>query len=100
MRFRNLIYVLAGASFLAGMSPAAEKAAPESAAATTVQETKEQRDARMQWWRDAKFGMFIHYGLYSGLAGYFQGVPGGGEWIQCNLGLDTLTYAAETLPRF
>jgi alpha-L-fucosidase len=25
-------------------------------------ETKEQRDARMQWFRDAKFGMFIHWG--------------------------------------
>ena len=47
MRFRNLIYVLAGASFLAGMSPAAEKAAPESAAATTVQETKEQNLAEL-----------------------------------------------------
>ena len=99
MRARNLIYVLAGAAFMAGMSPAAEKAMPEPTAAI-VKETKEQRDARMQWWRDAKFGMFIHYGLYSGLAGYFQGVPGGGEWIQCNLGLDTETYAAETLPLF
>ena len=25
-------------------------------------ETKEQRDERMQWFRDAKFGMFIHWG--------------------------------------
>ncbi len=24
--------------------------------------TKEQRDARLQWFRDAKFGMFIHWG--------------------------------------
>ena len=29
-------------------------------------ETKEQRDARMAWWRDAKFGLFIHWGVYSG----------------------------------
>lgn len=36
-------------------------------------ETKKQRDARMKWWRDGKFGMFVHYGLYSGLAGEFQG---------------------------
>ncbi len=27
-----------------------------------ISETKEQRDARMQWFRDAKFGMFIHWG--------------------------------------
>jgi alpha-L-fucosidase len=25
------------------------------------------RDSRMAWWRDARFGMFIHYGLYSQL---------------------------------
>ena len=24
------------------------------------------RDARMAWWREARFGMFVHYGLYSG----------------------------------
>mgnify|MGYP003288257246 CR=1 FL=1 len=80
--------LLGGLLMLASLLSAAE---PES---------KEARDARMQWWRDAKFGMFIHYGLYSGLAGEFQGRPGGGEWIQCNLGLDTDTYAAETLPLF
>ena len=71
-----------------------------SVQSSAAAETKEERDARMQWWRDAKFGMFIHYGLYSGLAGEFKGIPGGGEWIQCNLGLDTDTYAAETLPLF
>ena len=27
-----------------------------------IHETPEQRDARMQWFRDAKFGMFIHWG--------------------------------------
>jgi len=26
------------------------------------QETPAQRDARMQWWRDARFGLFIHWG--------------------------------------
>ena len=65
-----------------------------------ITETHEQRDARMAWWRDAKFGMFIHYGLYSGLAGEFKGVQGGSEWIQTNLGIDTETYAAEALPLF
>jgi hypothetical protein len=31
-------------------------------------ETKEQRDARIQWWRQARFGLFVHWGLYSGEA--------------------------------
>jgi len=46
-------------------------------------ETKEQRDARMAWWRDAKFGLFIHWGVYSVPAGFYhdQPVKGIGEWI-------------------
>jgi alpha-L-fucosidase len=46
-------------------------------------ETKEQRDARMAWWRDAKFGLFIHWGVYSVPAGFYHGLPvkGIGEWI-------------------
>ncbi len=38
------------------------------------------RDARMSWWRKAKFGMFIHIGLYSQLgrnewARAFENIP-------------------------
>lgn len=46
-------------------------------------ETKEARDARMGWWRDARFGMFIHWGVYAVPAGIYQDkpVPGIGEWI-------------------
>jgi alpha-L-fucosidase len=46
-------------------------------------ETREQRDARMTWWREAKFGMFIHWGVYSVPAGFYHGQPvaGIGEWI-------------------
>ncbi len=47
-------------------------------------ETKAQRDARMAWWRDARYGMFIHWGLYAIPAGQWKGkqIDGGGEWIQ------------------
>lgn len=47
------------------------------------QETKAERDARMAWWREAKFGLFIHWGLYSHLGGEWDGksVGGYGEWI-------------------
>src|ERR1700739_2184471 len=46
-------------------------------------ETPEQKNARLQWFREARFGMFIHWGLYSILAGRCEGkeVPGIGEWI-------------------
>lgn len=40
-------------------------------------------DERMEWWRDAKFGMFVHWGPYAVLAGVYNGerIEGIGEWI-------------------
>ncbi len=40
---------------------------------------------RMAWWRDARFGMFIHFGLYSTLGGEWKGkATGSHEWIRNN----------------
>ena len=41
------------------------------------------QDERMKWFREAKFGLFIHWGLYSIPAGEWKGKPiaGIGEWI-------------------
>ena len=38
---------------------------------------------RTLWFREGKFGMFIHWGVYAVPAGVYQGkeVPGVGEWI-------------------
>ena len=48
-------------------------------------ETSQQRDARMQWFREARFGMFIHWGLYALPAGRWNGKEETkgwpGEWI-------------------
>ncbi|MGB7212716.1 MAG: alpha-L-fucosidase [Gemmatimonadales bacterium] len=41
-------------------------------------------DDRMAWWRDARFGMFIHWGLYSVLAGSWGGRDDYAEWIRNN----------------
>jgi alpha-L-fucosidase len=72
--------------------------------ANSAPETTEQRDARMQWWREARFGMFVHWGLYSGLAGNWDGKmvsdKGGLEWIQKLVNADTHTYAAQAIPKF
>ena len=48
---------------------------------------KGQHYDKMQWWREAKFGMFIHWGLYSVPAGVYNGkeIPFTGEWIM-NMG--------------
>jgi len=59
-------------------------------------ETKEQRDARMAWWREARFGMFIHWGLYAIPAGTWNGkkVPFIGEWIMNNGKIPVADYKA------
>lgn len=68
------VFLLAAAG--AGIGWAGEAGAPR-------QETPAQRDRRMAWWREARFGMFIHWGLYAIPAGRWKGqkVGGTGEWI-------------------
>jgi len=57
--------------------------ATRGAAQPSATETKAQRDARMAWWREYRFGMFIHWGAYAVPAGTYNGarVPWIGEWI-------------------
>jgi alpha-L-fucosidase len=75
-----------------------------AAACVSAGETAQQRDARLAWWREARFGLFVHWGLYSGLAGTWDGKPlgtsGGMEWIQQRVSADTETYAARAVPLF
>ncbi|MDR8392717.1 alpha-L-fucosidase [Aliifodinibius sp. S!AR15-10] len=48
-----------------------------------LNESEEAFDQRMEWWRDATFGMFIHWGPYAVPAGVYNGknIEGIGEWI-------------------
>jgi len=48
-----------------------------------LHETAAECSERMAWWREARFGMFIHWGLYAVPAGKYKGeeVWGAGEWI-------------------
>src|SRR4030095_8525752 len=48
-------------------------------------EVKADRERRMRWWHEAKFGMFIHWGLYS--------VLGRHEWVQEMEGIHADEYA-------
>lgn len=61
---------------LAGLAANRASAAPPG-------ETAAEREARMAWFNEARFGMFIHWGLYAIPAGEWRGqpVPGVGEWI-------------------
>lgn len=71
---------------LAGFAPAAD--APEL-------ESREARERRLAWFRHDKFGLFIHWGLYSIPAGYWKGQrsPGIGEWVQHRLQIPVAEYA-------
>ncbi|MHC4692382.1 MAG: alpha-L-fucosidase [Planctomycetota bacterium] len=66
----------------------------QATAKSALSETKELRDERMQWWRDARFGMFIHWGVYSVPAGTYKGkqIPGIGEWIMENANIPVAEY--------
>ncbi|EMI52844.1 alpha-L-fucosidase [Rhodopirellula sallentina] len=46
-------------------------------------ETETERDSRMAWWREAKFGMFVHWGIYSVVGGEYKGqkLPNSAEWM-------------------
>ncbi len=37
---------------------------------------------RMAWWREARFGLFIHWGLYAIPAGQWRGETNHAEWIR------------------
>jgi len=61
------------------------------------------RDARMQWWREARFGMFIHWGLYSPAGGSWDGKryeQHYAEWIQHWAAVPCAEYARQMKPRF
>src|SRR5215831_5476602 len=50
----------------------------------SMQDVPPERLAAREWFRDAKFGMFVHWGVYSQL--------GQGEWVMQNRSLPVSTY--------
>lgn len=75
---------------LLGLYPLVMQAQPE---------TTEQHNVRMKWWRDSRFGMFIHWGLYAVPAGEWNGKTEYGEWIRSSAQIPLDTYN-QFVPRF
>ena len=52
------------------------------------------QDDRMEWWRDARFGLFIHWGLYATPAGEWEGeqIAGISEWIMARAQIPVKEY--------
>ena len=42
------------------------------------------REHRLDWWQEARFGMFIHFGVYA--------IPARGEWVKCRERMDDAKY--------
>lgn len=58
------------------------------------QQAHARENPNLQWWRDARFGMFIHWGLYAIPAGQWKGepVPGISEWIMLRARIPVTEY--------
>src|SRR5262245_52733013 len=60
------------------------------------------RDDRLAWWRNAKFGCFIHWGVYADLAGEYKGRKGGSysEHIMRQMKIPRQEYLDEVVAKF
>ncbi len=60
------------------------------------------KDERIAWWRDARFGCFMHWGVYAVLAGEWEGKPVSGyaEHIQRRMRIDQATYREAAVEKF
>ena len=61
--------------FLLAQSSDRDRTAIQQAEATFVKAAAATHDQRIAWWREAKFGCFIHWGVYSGPGGEWEGKP-------------------------
>ncbi len=82
-----------GATLLAGTA---------YSALTGKEPTTTTKNDRLGWWREARFGMFIHWGVYSALAGEWRGhkVEGYAEHIQRIAKINRDTYLEEVVKPF
>jgi alpha-L-fucosidase len=88
--FKRAVFLLA-IPFSAGILLAVDEATQADTEGVTIDAAEEVagapmvspelQDRKMAWWREAKFGMFIHWGIYSVPAGTWGEETGHGEWI-------------------
>jgi alpha-L-fucosidase len=93
----------------AATPPAAPVASPASAIPLPARPEMEwwrasmqAREQRLGWWREARFGMFIHWGVYSHLGGVWEGEPvkGYAEHIQRMRRISMATYREKAVAVF
>src|SRR5258706_11751789 len=67
--------VLAAAAILTAQSGGRDQQAIQQAQQSWWKAAQSTRNQRLTWWRDARFGGFIHWGVYSGPGGEWNGKP-------------------------
>jgi len=69
---------------------------------TYIKETPEQHTAKMQWWNAARFGMFVHWGVYSATGGEYKGkMPtNSAEWMMNKARIPIADYKVENADKF
>ena len=70
------------AAALAASHAGAPRPKTQNTRSVIPKEARAHKDQRMEWWRDARLGMFIHWGLYSIPAGTWNGKTDYAEWIR------------------
>jgi alpha-L-fucosidase len=98
----NLLAAAMLTGFLGDPSLAAEPSVPKQSSTTNdpvvlawQREFGPTHDKRMKWWREARFGMFIHWGVYSVPAGVYKGDQSKhiGEWLMRDYNIPVAEYA-------
>ncbi len=95
------LLILAGVSLLSLLSAHADEA-PRAPSLAELTPTQAERNARLGWWREARFGMFIHWGVSADLGGAWNGRIYGGyaEHIQRMARIPIPVYHREVAGKF
>ena len=92
--------------FSSGQTNAQETSALKTVVQTAAAEQKDE-DSHMDWWREARYGMFIHWGLYSVAGGEWEGKDYGkeqggasAEWLMNSAKIPGKKYRETLSPQF
>ncbi|BDI29008.1 hypothetical protein CCAX7_10590 [Capsulimonas corticalis] len=84
--------LLSGAAHAEPAQNSSASSAPQLRVNTETGETQAQFAKRTRWWRDGKFGMFVHWGVYSVPNSDLSNADASGEWYLANMGMQPAEY--------
>ncbi len=95
-QYLSLVGLMVLLAACGGGDSSQQEVAEEPALPSFMEESQDDFDRRMEWWRDATLGMFIHWGPYAVPAGVYQGkeIKGIGEWIMNSAQIPVAEYEA------